>query len=351
MISLDNIEKIYTEKNGLTIQALKRITLNIGEGEIFGILGRKDTGISTLIRCFNLLERPTRGSIIVDQCDLTTLNTEGLRQARRKIGMIFQHFNLLSSRSVFDNVALPLEINKIPKAKTRETVYSLLQLTGLYELADRYPADLSPVQKQKVAIARALANSPKVLLCDEATAGLDHKSAQSIFHLLNELNERLNLTIVLITHEIEVIKSLCHRVAVFHQGEIVEEGSVFDLFASPKSEISKEYIKRLTRFELPMALKKRLRAHKTENSNSVLRLSFVGQTAQEPLIAYVIQQFNLMMDINQAHLENIHDQTIGVMIVEVMGEADNIQKAIKFMEQKGLHIEVLGYASRINDSA
>lgn len=347
MISIDGLEKVYqSTKHNAPSQALKGITLNIAEGEIFGILGRKGSGKSALIRCFNLLERPTRGSIIVDSCNLTALNTEELRQARRNIGMIFQHFNLLSSRTVFENIALPLEINRVPKFQIMEKVTTVLELTGMSSLAKAYPNTLTDIQKQRVAIARALVNKPKVLLCEEATASLDAKGAQAILQLLAYLNERLKLSIVLITHEMEVIKAICHRAAILHQGEIVEEGSVFDLFTNPKTPIAKEYVKMSSRLEMPTALRKRLRASKTENCNSVLRLSFVGKTAQEPLIAYVIQQFSLSINITQAHLETLQEASVGVMIIEVTGEKENIEKAIEFMQHKGLHIEVLGYAPR-----
>ncbi len=345
MISLKDVERVYKTSNA-TVHALKGITLNVKQGEIFGIIGRSGAGKSTLIRCINLLERPTRGSVIVDHCNLTTINKEALRHARRNIGMIFQHFNLLNSRTVYQNVALPLELMGLSKKEISSTVHPLLELTGLTEKANEYPYHLSGGQKQRVAIARALVNKPKILLCDEATSSLDPKTTHSILQLLRDINEKLNLTIVLITHEMEVIKSICTEVAVLHQGEIVEQGSVLALFADPKSDIAKEFVKAATRLEMPIALRRRMRPQPTSTTHPVLRISFMGQSAQEPFIAYVIQHYELTVNIIQAHLETIRDEAIGIMIVEVMGSADNIQNAIAFLESKGLHIEVLGHAPR-----
>jgi D-methionine transport system ATP-binding protein len=345
MITLNGLEKIYRTGDAV-IHALKGITLNVEQGEIFGIIGRAGAGKSALIRCINLLEYPNSGAVIVDSCNLMTMSTEGLRQARRNIGMIFQHFNLLDSRSVFDNVALPLEITGASKGQIEATVRPLLNMTGLADKGDLYPHQLNGGQKQRVAIARALVHQPKVLLCDEATAGLDAKTAQSILQLLSEINERLNLTILLITHDMEVIKSICSRVAVLHQGEIVEQGTVLELFTNPKSEIGKELVKAATRLEMPTALRRRLRPQPTENCHPILRISFVGPSAQEPLLAYVIQQFGLSINITQAHLETVRNDTIGIMVVEVIGRGEEIEKAIQFLEHKGLHIEVLGYAPR-----
>lgn len=345
MITLNGIEKIY-QTGGTVIHAVKGVTLNIAQGEIFGIIGRPGAGKSALIRCINLLEYPNSGAVIVDSCNLTTLSTEELRQARRNIGMIFQHFNLLTSRSVFENVSLPLELVGASKGQIEATVRPILNLTGLADKGDAYPHQLSNGQKQRVAIARALVNQPKVLLCDEATAALDPKTAQSILQLLHDINERLNLTILLITHEMEVIKSVCSRVAVMHQGEIVEQGTVLELFTNPKSEIGKEFVKAATRLEMPNALRRRLRPQPADNSNPIVRISFIGPSAQEPILAYVIQQFGLSINITQAHIETVLEETIGIMVVEIIGKPDEIEKAIQFLEHKGLHIEVLGYAPR-----
>jgi D-methionine transport system ATP-binding protein len=260
--------------------------------------------------------------------------------------MIFKHFNLLNSRTVFDNIALPLELSGASKQQIADRVQSLLATTGLENKSGVYPSQLTNGQKQRVAIARALINQPKVLLCEEATAGLDTKTSHSILQLLSDINESLKLTIVLITHEMEVIKAICNRVAVLHQGEIIEQGTVQQLFTDPKSEMAKEFVKNSARLELPTALRRRLRATPAPHCNPILRLSFVGQVAQEPLIAYIIQQFGLTVNVIQAHLETIQDQTIGIMVIEIRGEETEIKKAMLFLEHKELHIEVLGYAPR-----
>ncbi len=345
MITLNAIEKAYKKGNTI-VHALKEITLNIEQGEIFGIIGREGAGKSALIRCINLLEPPSRGNVIVDSCDLTILSTEGLRRIRRSIGMIFQHANLMSSRTVFENVALPLELAGTPRDHLEKTVRQMLNLSGLADKSEAYPNELNSLQKQKVAIARALANRPKVLLCEEATASFDAKTKQSLLQLLRDINEQLNLTIVLITHEIEVIKSICNRVAVLHQGEIIEQGTALDFFIRPQSEISKEFIRVATRQDMPIALRNRLRSHPVEHSNPILRISFIHSSHQEPFIADVIQQFNLNINIIQAHLETIQGETVGIMVVEMSGDNEEIKSAIYALENKELQVEVLGYAPR-----
>lgn len=347
MISLNGIEKVYRTGNTV-VHALKGITLNIEQGEIFGIVGRKGAGKSALIRCINLLEYPSSGAVIIDSCNLTTLSTEALRHARRNIGMIFQHFNLLNSRTVYENVALPLELAGCHKLQIEAAVRPILSLTGLADKANLYPNQLNSAYKQRTAIARALVNQPKVLLCEEATASLDPKSRQSILELLGEINKRLNLTILLITHELEVVKHICNRVAILHEGEIVEEAQTIELFKHPKSGAAKEMIKASTRLDMPTALRYRLKVNPIENANPIIRVSFVGSAAQESLIAYVIQQFNLTVNITQAHQENIRDNTLGIMVMEVMGDEEEFKKAVQFLEHKGLHVEVLGYAPRIS---
>lgn len=345
MITLDGIDVVYKSGNRI-VHALKGVTLNIEQGEIFGILGRPGAGKSALIRCMNLLNHPTSGHVVVNECNLTSLSTEALRQARRNIGMIFQHFNLMDTRSVFDNVALPLELLGTPKAEIDRTVRSALELTYLNDKICAYPHQLSSGQKQQVAIARALVQDPKILLCEEATASLDGKTAHFILQLLNEINEQLNITLVMITHELEVIKSICHRVAILHQGEIVEQCTVPELFAHPKSLMGKEFIKTASRLDLPTAIRRSLRAAPSENHNPVFRLSFANSVTQEPLLAYVIQQFGLTINILLAHRETIHGSFIGILLIEMIGDKEAVQKALHFFEHKDIHIEVLGYVPR-----
>jgi len=345
MITLNAVEKTYKKGNAL-VHALKEITLDIEQGEIFGIMGRPGAGKSALIRCINLLEQPSRGSVIVDSCDLTILSTEGLRRARRNIGMIFQQPNLMSSRTVFENIALPLELAGTPRDHLEKTVRQMLNLSNLADKSEAYPHELTLLQKQKVAIARALANKPKVLLCEEVTAALEPKAKQALLQLLRDINEQLKLTIVLITHEIEVVKAICNRVAVLHQGEIVEEATTVEFFSAPKSEIAKDFIRTATRQDMPIALRNRLRSQPFEHSNPILRIAFVHSSNHEPSIADIIQRFNLTINIIQAHLETILDTTVGIVIVETIGDNEDIKSAIYALEEKDLQVEVLGYAPR-----
>ena len=342
MITLQGIEKIILSGDQ-PVHALKGITLNIAQGEIFGILGRKGAGKSALIRCINLLEPPSRGSVIIDSCNISSLDNKSLREARRKIGMIFQHFNLLTSRTVFENVALPLELSGFNKTRIEEKVYDVLNLCQIQHLAKQYPESLSAEQKQRIAIARSLATEPRVLLCEEATADLDAKSQHAILNLLNQLNKKLNLTILFITHDLEVIKSVCHKVAILHEGQIVEEALTQDFFAKPESMPAKEFVKNATRLELPTRIKRRLRAKPDESSHPLLRLSFVGQYSPEVIMGQAIQKFGVSFSILQAHLECIATENVGIMVTEIKGNEEAIASTREFFAQNNLHSEVLAY--------
>jgi D-methionine transport system ATP-binding protein len=253
----------------------------------------------------------------------------------------------MHSRTVFENVALPLELAGIPRKELEKTVQHVLRLSGLEYQSAAYPNELTLLQKQKVAIARALANKPKVLLCEEITTSLDPKTKQSLLQLLQDINQQLKLAIVVMTHEIDVIKTVCKRVAVLHQGEIVEQATVLDFFMRPQSEIAKEFIRVAARQDIPVALRSRLRAHAFEHSNPVLRIAFVHSSIQEPAIIGVMQGFNLAINIMQAHLEHIGDATLGIMIVELIGDNEELKGAIQTLKAKTLQIEVLGYAPRV----
>mgnify|MGYP000016602758 FL=1 len=254
MIELVNVEKTYHTSSG-DIHALKRTSLTINQGEIFGIIGLSGAGKSTLIRCINMLEVPTAGQVFVDGEELTAMTETQLRKARQNIGMIFQHFNLLASRTVFDNIAFPLEIQGLGKDEIKKRVEPLLELVQLQDRADHYPSQLSGGQKQRVGIARALASNPKVLLCDEATSALDPQTTKSILNLLRDINQRLNLTIVMITHQMEVVKEICDRVAVIENGSIIEEGNMVDVFTNPQNQTTKEFVKSVDKNTLPESLK------------------------------------------------------------------------------------------------
>lgn len=345
-ITLKGIEKIFAMKKGVT-HALKNISLSITPGQNFGIIGRPKSGKTTLLRCINLLEHPTTGNITVNGLSVTTLKGKALRELRKSVGMVFQHGQLLSSQTLYENIALPLVLGQTQiRQEIEKTVWELLGLINLKEDAQCFPQGLSPSQKQKAEIARALASRPSILLCDDPTAGLDAKAAHSVLHLVRELKETLNFTLVVTTTDIEVIKTLCDEVAVLDQGRIVEQGTVFDIIANPKHDITKEFVKSATRLEMPMALRRRLRSQPGEDTHPVLRLSFLGSSMQEPALADIIKQYDLNLNIIQAHLETIVNQTLGVMIVEMIGTKEHLSQAIQFLENKGLHIEVLGYAAR-----
>lgn len=255
MIELQHIDKVYHTATG-DLHALKDINLSIGEGEIFGIIGLSGAGKSTLVRCINRLEEPTSGKVVVNGEEITAMNEEQLRKARQNIGMIFQHFNLLSSRTVYDNIAFPLEIQGMDKAAIKKKVEPLLDLVGLKDRADHYPSQLSGGQKQRVGIARALASNPKVLLSDEATSALDPQTTESILTLLRDINKRLHITIVMITHQMNVVKEVCDKVAVIENGEIIEQGAMVDLFTNPQKRTTKEFVASVQHNDLPEVVKK-----------------------------------------------------------------------------------------------
>lgn len=346
MIQLQAIEKRYPGSSG-TIHALRGVSLNIRQGEIFGVIGKSGAGKSTLIRCINMLERPSAGQVIVDGQELTSLAERDLRDIRKKIGMIFQHFNLLSSRTVFENVAFPLELAGKSKADIEKEVLPFLDLVDLADKKDQYPSQLSGGQKQRVGIARALASKPKVLLCDEATSALDPKTTKSILELLKDINRRLGLTIVLITHEMQVIKEICDRVAVIEDGLIIEEGSVLDIFTKPQQPTTREFISSIINHDLPDIFSDTTFSPiPTADSNLILRLSFIGHSAEEPIIASMIRRFNVDASILYGNIDHIQQTPFGTLIVELSGDQAGIQNSLKYLQAKELGIEVIGYVGR-----
>ena len=345
MITLEHIEKTYPARGGgASVTALADTTLTIEKGEIFGVIGRSGAGKSTLLRTINLLETPTRGKVWVDGVEMTALKPAQLREARHSIGMIFQHFNLLSSRTVFGNVALPLELAGVPKAQIKATVEPLLDLVGLADKRDRYPAELSGGQKQRVGIARALASKPKVLLSDEATSALDPETTEQILHLLADINRRLGLTIVLITHEIAVIKEICHKVAVLEDGRVIETGPVFDIFAHPVSEVTRSFVDPVINRGLPDSLKNRLSPSPVADSNPVLRITFTGERATSPVISLLSRKFNIDLNIWHGQIDEIQGSPFGTLVVEVVGPPTSIEAAISLLKVNNLGVEVLGHA-------
>ncbi|MBP2228546.1 D-methionine transport system ATP-binding protein [Azospirillum agricola] len=349
MITLTNLQKTFPARgSGVPVQALADIDLTIGRGEIFGIIGRSGAGKSTLLRTINLLEKPTTGSVRVDDVEMTALSAAELRQARHSIGMIFQHFNLLSSRTVFDNVALPLELAGMPKAEIKTAVEPLLDLVGLAEKRDRYPAELSGGQKQRVGIARALASKPKVLLSDEATSALDPETTTQILHLLADINRRLGLTIVLITHEIAVIKEICHKVAVMEGGRIIEQGPVFDIFAHPSHPTTRSFVDPVINRGIPDSLKDRLSPTPQPGANPVLRITFTGEKATSPVISAISRKLNLDLNIWHGQIDEIQGAPFGTLVVEALGDSTSVEAAVSLLKVNHLGVEVLGHAVPAN---
>jgi len=342
MIQLKNICK-YFDIGTNRVAALDDISLTLDRGEILGVIGHSGAGKSTLIRCINLLETPSSGDIIVDGQSLMALRPAELRIARRKMGMIFQHFNLLSSRTVYQNIALPLELAGYSKNEIKEAVHPLLELTGLKQKVDAYPAQLSGGQKQRVAIARALSCRPHILLSDEATSALDPETTKSILDLLKSIRDNLNLTILLITHEMSVIKACCDRVGILQHGRLIEENEVGEFFAHPKTEVAKNFIISSLPQKLPDVIAKHVLAQETENTHPLWRLWFFAEAATQPVVAKLVNQFNLKINILLANVEYIKKHAMGIMILALSGEKQNLIAASKHLKELGIHLEVLGY--------
>lgn len=344
MIEVHGLSKSFYGADGET-EVLKDVSLSVRRGEIFGIIGRSGAGKSTLVRCINLLERPDRGTVVVNGLDITALSGADLRRARQRIGMIFQLFNLLSSRTVYDNIAFPLELAGQSKPTIQRAVEPLLELVGLADKRERYPAELSGGQKQRVGIARALASNPTVLLSDEATSALDPETTTSILELLKDINRKLGLTIVLITHEMAVIKEVCERVAVIDRGSIIEQGRVFDVFTAPQAEVTRSIVRNVVDRELPAVLKFRLKDGTDYSGHPVLRIVFTGAAADHPIMSEIVRRFDVMLNILQGHVDYIQDAPYGNIIVEAIGSGANIQAAIDYIRNTKLSVEVIGHVA------
>ena len=343
MIALQHVSKVFAGSDKTKqVHAVDDVSLTIQNGDIFGIIGFSGAGKSTLVRCINLLERPTSGSVEVDGQELTRMSAKELRQARKKIGMIFQHFNLMPSRTIFGNVAYPLRGSGLSKEEIREKVHSLLELVGIADKENAYPSQLSGGQKQRVAIARALANDPKILLCDEATSALDPQTTKAILSLLHHLNQTLGITIVVITHEMAVVKEICNRVAVMDHGKVVEEGSVFSVFATPKEPITRDFIKttsNLQKIEELIADDSPVVALKP--GERIVRLSYVERNPSEPLISLITQKFGITLNIIFADVEIVQNAPIGGTVAIFSGDSGQIDAALTYLKEKNVGVEVI----------
>jgi D-methionine transport system ATP-binding protein len=333
MIQLTDIQVRFTGAQG-SIDAVRNVSLHIGKREIFGIVGTSGAGKSTLLRTINLLERPTGGTVRVDGTDITGFTGGELRALRLCTGMIFQQFNLINAKTVFNNIAFALKVAGRTREEIARRVPELLSLVGLSDKADAYPAQLSGGQKQRVGIARALANSPQVLLCDEPTSALDLETTSSILELLKEINYSLGITIVIITHEMAVVKAICDRVAVMDGGEIVEEGTVYEIFANPQHEFTRQLVARSLNLELPVRIIK-------ENGGRILKLHYRGKRAEEPIISETARRFDVRVNILHGQIEYIGGQPLGALVVSLNGEDVAVEEALAYLGSRIAGLEVV----------
>lgn len=347
MISLKNVSVTFNSKEQ-DIHAVNDVTLTIPKGEVFGIVGYSGAGKSTLVRTINLLQRPTAGSVIVADQNLVQLKPKELRAARKKIGMIFQHFNLMASRTIAENVAYPLRKSGLTKPEIKARVAELLDLVGLSDKSSAYPSQLSGGQKQRVAIARSLANDPEVLLCDEATSALDPKTTLSILELLKELNQKLVLTIVIITHEMQVVKEICHRVAVMENGHVVEAGDIVSIFTEPTEQLTKEFISTATHTDRALA---NLLKHPTllnlQSDDVLANISYVGASTSEPLIAALSTRFGVTTNILFGNVEFLQETPVGNLIVVFSGESSQRSKAIAYLQSNQVKVNLINHQQKV----
>jgi D-methionine transport system ATP-binding protein len=343
LIQLKHIVKTFRDSaDQKVVDAVKDVTLDIHTGEIFGIIGFSGAGKSTLVRCLNLLTRPDSGSINIDGQEMMELSPKELRKARKKIGMIFQHFNLMPSRTVFGNVAYPLKGSGLSKEEITDKVRKLLELVEIPDKENVYPSQLSGGQKQRVAIARALANDPKILLCDEATSALDPQTTGSILQLLKELNQKLGITIVVITHEMQVVKSICNRVAVMENGEVAELGDVFEIFSNPQKPITREFIRTTSKLsKIEELIQQDSPLIRLEPGDKLVRLTYVQKDVSEPLLSVITRKFDIELNILFADVEFVADAPIGGTVVIFHGDSNMIRDAFTYLRQKDIGVEVL----------
>ncbi|OCG06653.1 methionine ABC transporter ATP-binding protein [Gilliamella sp. wkB178] len=338
MIRFENISKQY-ERNGVTTQALQNINLTINKGDIYGIIGYSGAGKSTLVRLINFLEKPTQGKVIIQNQTLNDLSNSELRKVRRKIGMIFQHFNLLESKTVFENVAIPLILLKESKHNIEQKVSELLEFVGLKDKANSYPKELSGGQKQRIGIARALANNPDILLCDEATSALDPQTTQAILDLIKKINEQYKITVVLITHEMHVIQQICHKVAVMEKGRIIEHGNVLEVFGHPQQPTTQNFVSSVINDQIPSGVVENLlETEEIKHNFKLFKLEFLGLSASEPVVNSLILQQKVVVNILFAHMSEIQKTVIGSMFVQLQGTDSDINDAVHYLRQNGVQV-------------
>ncbi|WP_163528560.1 methionine ABC transporter ATP-binding protein [Halobacillus ihumii] len=330
MIQFDEVSKVY-QHNGNDLRAVDRVNLTIDKGEIFGVIGFSGAGKSTLVRLVNLLERPSEGSILVDGEDLSQLSKPGLRKVRKRIGMIFQHFNLLESKTVLHNVAFPLIISGTPKKKVKARVEEILEFVGLSDKAHQYPDELSGGQKQRVGIARALATSPDILLCDEATSALDPETTRSILQLLKRVRDEYNLTILMITHEMNAVREVCDRIAVMESGRVIEEGSIFDLFSNPQHPTTKNFVNSVMESDIPASILSGI--EERGGGRHVYRVTFVKEKASQPIFSQVTKSYQVEVNVLFGQITELQGIPFGQLVVELQGDDKEILRALDYIQR------------------
>ena len=343
MIELEHLSKTFAGKD--SVHALRDVSLTVQKGEIYGVIGYSGAGKSTLIRCINLLERPDTGTVRMDGVELTSLSGPALNRERRKIGMIFQQFNLFATRTVLDNVAYPLRFSGMSRKAIREKAEALLKYVELSDKRDAYPSQLSGGQKQRVAIARALACDPKVLLCDEATSALDPQTTASILQLIRRLNREMGITVVMITHQMQVVKEACHRVAVMENGRVVEQGDVFSIFAHPRQEITRTFVDSTTNLnKVEDLLEEGAEITRLKPGEMLVRLSYQRGSAAEAIVSTVSRNFGVDVNILLGSLELIEGALLGGLVVVFSGQRQGIESALNYFREKNVGVEVIADA-------
>lgn len=333
MIEFKNITKVFQTKSKETT-ALDDVSLRVEKGSIFGVIGYSGAGKSTLVRMANLLEKPTTGQVYFNDTELTNLSTGELKKMRQNMGMIFQSFNLLKTGTVYENIAIPLKLTGVPKQSIKERVHTYLDIVGLQDKTGAYPSELSGGQKQRVAIARALAHEPEVLLCDEATSALDPDTTETILRLLSRINRELGITILLITHEMNVVKTICDDVAVMDNGRIVEQGKVSEVFAKPETATARRFVQSLFDDHIPASVAENLKA-----SGELVTLSFIGESSGKPALATVTKQFDVYPSILNGNITQLKDQPYGRLVVHMQGEPSETKKAVNHLIELGVKVE------------
>ena len=332
MIEIKNLSKTFSA-GGNQVEALKDISLTIGDGDIYGIIGMSGAGKSTLVRCINMLERPTAGSVLIDGCDLNTLSEAELRKIRRSVTMIFQSFNLLAQRTCLKNICFPLEISGVPKDKAKARAMELLEMVGLPDKANAYPAQLSGGQQQRIAIARALATNPKILLCDEATSALDPNTTHSVLSLIKDINQKLGITVIIITHQMSVVEEICDSVAILDGGVVVEQGSVQEIFANPKTAAAKRLV-------APNGGSAARDLSCFAPDDHVVRVTFNGSSTAKPLVASLAAEKGILVSVLSADTRDLSGQCYGSMLLKLPAELAVAQQAVEYMRsQSGVTVE------------